>query len=295
LGRRDLIQNIAKVETAVHQYMESSHHSNSPSLQELLEHEVTQKTHSSLPKLSNESAAMGLLWAKRQVDYQACVYANLVEGNFKDSHASVKAAYKQVFDPYHGWWIQQMFSQSFRSAPPAHEVYKLMVKDVAVTTTVATEESSVPYWAESSCSSFDDSNISFSSCDGGSDVDTSYYHHDDLLQDSPVECQFLGGNFWDKATKHIQFEWDKFAESTAAFFQGRPQRLTTHAVQQHESRSNLQQVDRRSAFAAMKPSHDPIKTTAHEHIQGFLKTTKPMIHDISTLLDTLNMNDPTKV
>ena len=67
-------------------------------------------------------------------------------------------------------------------------------------------------------------------------------------------------------------------------------------MEQHDSRSNLQKVDRRSAFAALKPQPvDPIQKTAHEHIQVFLTTTQPLIHDISTLLETLNMNDPTKV
>ena len=176
LGRRDLIQNISKVETAVHQYLQQDNVTTSPSLQQLLEYEVSQSVHSSLPKLNNESAAMGLLWAKRQVDYQACVYANLLdESKFKDTHASLKAAYKQVFDPYHGWWIQQMFSQSYRSAPPTYEIFKLLTKDVIDTTSASSTDETLPTcWSESSCSSFDEGNtseVSFQS----QDIDSSFY------------------------------------------------------------------------------------------------------------------------
>jgi hypothetical protein len=290
LGRRDLIQNICKIETAVHHYLQQDGVATSPSLKQLLQYEVSQSVHSSLPKLNNESAAMGLLWAKRQVDYQACIYANLLdESTFKDAHASIKAAYKQVFDPYHGWWIQQMFTQSSRSAPPAYEIYKLLSKDVMDTTSTFSTDESVPSWSESSCSSFDESNTS----DVSQDIDSSFYK-DSAGEQPSVECQFLGGDLMDKATRSLSSEWNKFIESTVAFFQGRPPRLTTHVMEQHDSHANLRQVDRRSAFAALQPM-DPIQKTAHEHIQVFLATTQSMIHEISTLLETLNMNDPTKV
>lgn len=296
LGRRDLIQNIGKIETVVHRYLQQQQQqqdgvTTSPSLEQLLQYELSQNVHSSLPKLNNESAAMGLLWAKRQVDYQACIYANLLDESkkFKDAHASIKAAYKQVFDPYHGWWIQQMFTQSSRSAPPAHEIYKLLSKDVMDTTSTFSTDETVPSWSESSCSSFDESNNS----DVTQHVDSSF--DKDSAAEPSVECQFLGGDLMDKATRSLSSEWNKFIESTLAFFQGRPPRLTTHVMEQHDSRANLRrQVDRRSAFAALEPV-DPIQKTAHEHIQVFLATTQPMIHEISTLLETLNMNDPTKV
>ena len=289
LGRRDLIQNLLKVETAAHEWIKSHEAAqHSPSLQQLLEHEVSQNTHRQLPKLQNESAAMGLLWAKRQIDYQACAYRNLVSGNYKDAHTAVKDAYKRVFHEYHGWWIQQVFSQSFRSAPPADEIFKSMVRDSA-------EDSSAPAWSESSCSSFDESNDSESTLvhDNGDDVDVSYHHNVLASSEPPVECQFLGAHLWDKATKHVQGEWNKFTESALALFQGR--RLTTHAVQQHDSRSDLR-MDRRSVFAAIRRApHDPIQKTAHEHIQVFLTSVQPMIQSLSEILETHNMNDPTKV
>jgi hypothetical protein len=297
LGRRDLIQNIGKIETVVHRYLQQQQQqqqdgvTTSPSLEQLLQYELSQNVHSSLPKLNNESAAMGLLWAKRQVDYQACIYANLLDESkkFKDAHASIKAAYKQVFDPYHGWWIQQMFTQSSRSAPPAHEIYKLLSKDVMDTTSTFSTDETVPSWSLSSCSSFDESNNS----DVTQHVDSSF--DKDSAAEPSVECQFLGGDLMDKATRSVSSEWNKFIESTVAFFRGRPPRLTTHVMEQHDSRANLRrQVDRRSAFAALEPV-DPLQKTAHEHIQVFLATTQPMIHEISTLLETLNMNDPTKV
>lgn len=305
LGRRDLIQNISKMETAIHQYMDS-HSNRRPTIQDLLEHEVSYNVHQALPKLFNESAAMGLLWAKRQVDYQASIYSNLMEN--QQASTAVKTAYKQVFDPYHGWIVKQLFSQSFRSAPPAMEIYKKMVSEhdlVVESRTASIHEEPVPYWAESSCSSFDESNmsdVSFSNRAADDSMSIHSRHQDELIdhyeshQEPSVECQLFGLDLWDKASKHVQNEWDKFIEGTVALFQGKPQRLTAHAVQQHDSRTNLfAHVDRRSAFAALKPHQDPIEQVAHQHFSIFLNTAKPMIRELDTLLNKYNMNDPTKV
>lgn len=295
LGKRDLIQNVHKIETAIHQYHQQ--HSKSPTVKELLEFEVSNNFHPSLPKLSNESAAMGLLWAKRQVDFQASVYSNLMDE--MDSQAAFKTAYKQVFSQYHGWWIQQMFHQSYRSAPSALEIYETLTKHYIPTRpSSTTTEETVPYWMESSISSFDDTNISDVSYPSHDDEDLDVLAYTTEQQEPPVECQLFGLQLWDKATQHVQKEWNNFVEGTVALFQGNksPPRLTTHAVQQHESRSNLEMVDRRSAFALLKtPQEDPIQQVAHQHFTIFLEKCQPMIQELSELLEKNNMNDPTKV
>ena len=95
LARRDLVQNIGKMENAVHEWLNfhegvvmkasssSSTHSSdyvslrtSPTLRQLLQHEVEVKMHTRLPRLAENSAASGLLWIKRQLMYQSLAMEN---------------------------------------------------------------------------------------------------------------------------------------------------------------------------------------------------------------------------
>ena len=52
----------------------------SPTLRQLLEHEVDLDTHdnSRLPRLKDKTAAMGLLWVRRQLQYQTALFANIL-------------------------------------------------------------------------------------------------------------------------------------------------------------------------------------------------------------------------
>jgi hypothetical protein len=175
LGGRDLIQNIGKMEATAHSWMDSQDAEHSPSLEQLLQHEVHTNVHSQLPRLKDHTAAIGLLWAKRQMHYQASIYANLVDQ--QDSQHAVRAAYKKVFDSYHGWFVQQMFQQSFRAVPPAVEIYKLMnpyFRD---------QEDSSPFLMDSSCSSFDESSL---------EGDDDHYHEEQVQLDT--ECNMFGSH-----------------------------------------------------------------------------------------------------
>lgn len=279
LGRRDLIQNIGKMEATAHSWMDSQDAKHSPSLEQLLQHEVHTNVHSQLPRLKDHTAAIGLLWAKRQMHYQASIYANLVDQ--QDSQHAVRAAYKEVFDSYHGWFVQQMFQQSFRGAPPTVEIYKLMnpyFRD---------QEDSSPFLMDSSCSSFDESSL---------EGDDDHYHEEQVQL--TTECNMFGSQLWDKAGKHIQGEFGKILR----FFVRGPQCLTTHAIEQHDSLANLLEstIDTRAAFAACRcrPEayvEEEITQNAHKQIHVFLDTVKPVLTELTALLEELNMNDPTKV
>jgi hypothetical protein len=281
LGRRDLLQNIGKIEAAAHAWMELEGRTHSPSLTELLQHEVLLGKHSSLPKLQDGTAAIGLLWVKRQVHYQVCIYANFVSG--QNSQNAVRAAYKQVFDPYHGWFVQQIFQQSFRAAPPAVEIYKFMNPNQVP------EE---PFLLDSSCSSFDES----SRLSGEDDY---YYHYCEEQVHATTECNMFGRDLWDKAGKHIQGEFGKFVQFLVGGGGAPQQRLTTNAMKQHDSRGDFVGMDRRAAFAACRRPEENVEReaikTAHEQIHVFLDTVQPVLDELSSLLDKLNMNDPTKV
>jgi uncharacterized protein (DUF885 family) len=94
----------------------------------LLEHEVDCNVHASLPRLVEKTAAMGLLWVRRQLHYQTSIFSNIlrVPETFPSSHAAVASAYAQVYGHYHGWAVQKIFNYSFQAAPAVSEIYKFM-------------------------------------------------------------------------------------------------------------------------------------------------------------------------
>ena len=149
LGHKDIVQNLGKMETAVHEWldyrreqvaMERAWEPNSgdgdfyddelrsPTLRDLLEHEVDCNVHAHLPRLVEKSAAMGLLWVRRQLHYQTSIFSNIlrVPETFPSSHAAVASAYAQVYGHYHGWAVQKIFNYSFQAAPAVSEIYKFM-------------------------------------------------------------------------------------------------------------------------------------------------------------------------
>lgn len=149
LGRRDLVQNIAKVERAVHAWIrvkrvkttspnvDSSSNSGSdqslvsPTMEELLQHEIETQIHKSLPTVIEESAANGLLWITRQLMY----HANMVRKSlqvpsiYPTTREAVETAYEEVYGSYHGWTTQQIFRRSLQGAPEFCEILKLLEED----------------------------------------------------------------------------------------------------------------------------------------------------------------------
>eukprot|EP00521_Asterionellopsis_glacialis_P013348 CAMPEP_0195305538 /NCGR_PEP_ID=MMETSP0707-20130614/36441_1 /TAXON_ID=33640 /ORGANISM="Asterionellopsis glacialis, Strain CCMP134" /LENGTH=691 /DNA_ID=CAMNT_0040369683 /DNA_START=142 /DNA_END=2217 /DNA_ORIENTATION=+ len=136
IGKKDTIQNVAKIEHAVHSYInymkgnESSPSSvvTSPTLRQLLQHEIHMNVHRRLPKLNKNSAAMGLLWIVRGTRYQSLINNNLLEIPVKYASAkeAVSEAYKAIFGQYHGWAIQKIFTYSFNAAPGRNIIYQHM-------------------------------------------------------------------------------------------------------------------------------------------------------------------------
>lgn len=149
MARRDLIQNVRKLEAAAHdwiKYHHSHHHHDdddtsadksnrraaaavtSPTLRQLLQHEVAQNIHPALPRLHDKSAASGLLWAKRQLEYQNLVFANLsqVPVAYPDAKSAVLAAYQSTYENYHGFLVRNVFQSSFDAAPPADTILEFM-------------------------------------------------------------------------------------------------------------------------------------------------------------------------
>jgi len=178
LARRDLIQNIRKMEQAVHQWLDfhqggvlvtttAAGNTNtttttvrsSPTVRQLLQHELEINLHPRLPRLVEQSAASGLLWIKRQLQYQSSAMENnaKVPLEFPTPKAAFNAAYESVYGKYHGFLVRTVFQNTFEAAPPAKDVLRHMNKpyddDEQVVEKKEVEEDGEPRQGESLSSS----------------------------------------------------------------------------------------------------------------------------------------------
>lgn len=135
LGHKDVVQNLAKIETVVHDWIASHSTENedtlrSPTIRQLLQYEVNHNVHpnNKLPILKEKSVGMGLLWVRRQLHYQTAIFANIlnVPDRYPETKTAVGAAYTEVYGKYHGWAVQKIFNYSFQAAPQAVVIYRHM-------------------------------------------------------------------------------------------------------------------------------------------------------------------------
>lgn len=305
LGHKDVVQNVAKIENAVHLWLDHQREQKSlesqrrvsegildddchvsiipsttedrksskcelrsPTLRDLLEHEIDMDTHSSLPRLKDKTAAMGLLWVRRQLAYQTSIFTNIlnVPTTFPDSNSAVSAAYFEVYGKYHGWAVQKIFTYSFQAAPDVKEIYKFMnpshlnhVKSIA-----------------RKMSSSTDSVI----------IDTSRTHesNDDTSDNGSVDLNPL-----EQLGKHIGGEWDKLVGFVGGIFAAKDDSVNDFHVRGGGQGQGLQGEELES-FVMEKMTEN-----AHEHIVDYLKAANPLLRDLAGLFENLNMEDPTKV
>jgi len=157
LGYQDILQNVAKIEVAVHEWIDQHHRDRiqlgSPTIAELMHYEASSGYHPNLPQLTDKRGATGLLWVRRQLSYQTTVFENLMHMRnsndidnimsmsdqnqqqqqpklamplFATAKDAVADAYRQVYDNYHGWAIRKMFHYSFQGAPDTQTIYHHM-------------------------------------------------------------------------------------------------------------------------------------------------------------------------
>jgi hypothetical protein len=138
MARRDLLQNVTKMELSVHKWLQyqefmtkqtgCSMPKESPTLRQMLSFELHEGMQTQLPRLAENSFASGLLWSKRQLEYQTRVFENTtqVNGAFPDTKSAVTDAYKATYDKYHGFFVRQLFQSSFEAAPSAKEIFQFM-------------------------------------------------------------------------------------------------------------------------------------------------------------------------
>jgi len=118
----------------------------SPTLRQLLQSEISMDIHPTrkLPYLKDGSAAMGLLWVRRQLHYQTATFRNILDVPkvFPSVIVAVSHAYSEVYGSLHGWAVQKIFNYSFQAAPDAVTVFRHMNPiELERVTKLATHES----------------------------------------------------------------------------------------------------------------------------------------------------------
>eukprot|EP00553_Chaetoceros_curvisetus_P005275 CAMPEP_0204619040 /NCGR_PEP_ID=MMETSP0717-20131115/5498_1 /ASSEMBLY_ACC=CAM_ASM_000666 /TAXON_ID=230516 /ORGANISM="Chaetoceros curvisetus" /LENGTH=679 /DNA_ID=CAMNT_0051632919 /DNA_START=570 /DNA_END=2609 /DNA_ORIENTATION=+ len=349
LGHKDVVQNVAKIESAAHEWIasrsdeelandallmakkrqrdcfkdggneddckvkvaEESIQRRSPTLRQLLQHEIDNNTHnnSKLPRLKDKTAAMGLLWVRRQLHYQTTIFDNVISVPkvFSTAIEAVGAAYSEVYGDLHGWAVQKIFNYSFQSAPKTDTIFRHMnprrlakVKEVAAhgTPTSSSETGDI---AEIDLGlSMDDAHTaqSTSAKNGNRKHGNPFI---DFFDDVGAELDKFGrhiGQEWDKVGHAIETEWDKAI-------------CNASNILNHDRNVDCEEASRN--IKDMKPvllggarSEDvgedveefisrEMRNDARDHILVYLKIVRPMLQDLAGLFDEMNMDDPTKV
>jgi hypothetical protein len=278
LGQKDILQNVVKIEQAAHNWIdhraetlsstesekEDSPEQLSPTLRDLLQYEVDMDVHDNtkLPRLKEKTAAMGLLWVRRQLHYQTAIFGNVigVPERFESAKAAVSAAYNEVYDRYHGWAVQKIFNYSFQAAPATTEIYRVMNPQRLEEVTEAARARAMGI-----------------ETDNGQGRKLGSFGNND------------GGKPFEKFGRHIGREWDKFAGSVVQLFGQQPRQKIELVRGGSDSLDVSQQLNIESYI------NKEMEKDAYEHIVAYLEVAQPLLDDLGKLFDEFNMDDPTKV
>jgi len=308
LGQKDIVQNLAKMEKVIHDYIDlqdknddgntsfrnngsnSPHVVTSPTLRDLLQYEVDTNVHdnSKLPRLKEKSAAMGLLWVRRQLVYQTAIFNNVLDvpSRFDSSRAAVQAAYDEVYGDLHGWAIQKIFNYSFQAAPEGIAIYKYMnphrLKDVQ-------QEAKAKIL--------------------GTSVEKKRKFRAPFnlgkLENTPIgKFSRHIGNEWNKMACNVVNEWEKLSDNVAG-------NIGQLFGQQRQEEASRTKNDCAALTAELNPAivsdeadkelemekyiSQEMRKDAYDHIKAYLQVVDPLLDDLDALIDEFNMDDPTKV
>lgn len=299
LAHRDVLQNSAKIETAVHAYLKYHLGSSSdigqtipsPSLRQLLQYELDTNVHPNLPRLTDDSAASGLLWTKRQLHYQEVTFANTLQipSMYRSSKDAGGAAYREVYENYHGWAIKQIFHHSFGGSPSIEAIWKAMVPPKKCFKASSVKASSASTKDSPRRARVPERKLSEVSEDAFP-----------LYGERPENEIIVA---LDNFGKHITGEWNKLLNNfncvtdeehkqtnlvafTESFLD--IQGLASTSFDSAEDSAVEQQV--RITNARANPV-DQVKREIEEHLREMW----PIVGELTRLIEELNMNDPTKV
>jgi Glycolipid transfer protein (GLTP) len=263
LGQKDIVQNIIKIERAAQEWIEDhtdeGSEVKSPTLRDVLEYEVLLNKHPNLPRLMEAGGAMGLLWVRRQLQYQTAIFHNILEvpTKYKAAKDAVSAAYTEVYDNYHGFWVQKIFIYSFEASPKVEEIFKFMnphrLKEVK-------EEARHMKPASVLLAESTDRDLLMTDEDAAFTIPPSNPFH------------------------RIGWECEKLVHHIGKHFDG--ERKVRGGSNSQAGLSG----DELEAYLVAEMSKD-----VHENIISYLSVAKPLLDDIAGLFEELNMDDPTKV
>merc|ERR1711935_537714 len=316
LGQKDIVGNIAKIEHAIHDYIDfrsteiANNNTNfrqvvtSPTLRDLVRYEVENniQDRSKLPQLKEASAGMGLLWVKRQLVYQTAIFNNVlnVPSRFDSSRAAVQAAYDDVYGDLHGWAVQKIFSYSFQAAPVGIEIYKYMN----------------PHRLEEVQK---EANAKILGLQSGTKRKFGIVGPLGFLKlDNTPIGKFTRhvGNEWNKIACNVVHEWDKLSDNVGNEFDkvagtvgqlfgqqqdddklDRKRRVNNCAALTEELDRETEAVSKDAAKELEMEQYinQEMRKDAYDHIKAYLEVVDPLLNDLSTLIDEFNMDDPTKV
>lgn len=258
LGHKDVVQNLVKIEEAVHKYLDHQQDTHgmdtyvilrTPTLHELLSFEIEMGVHPAnrLPRLTEKSAGMGLLWVRRQLAYQTHLFDNVRRTDkYTTTKDAVSAAYKEVYDRYHGWAVQKIFNYSFQASPKSNIIFRHMNPRLL-------------------------QKLLSMECTGTTSASKNVQNETSFKSDNPFE-QLL---------HHIGGEWNKFTFGVTRVFQ--PQK-------RQQARGTEESDPDNNDFVTNEMVED-----AHRQIEGFLEVSYPIMDNLKSLFQELNMDDPTKV
>jgi hypothetical protein len=339
VAKRDFVQNSAKTEDAVHRWIEQEitncgekqEEVSSPTIRQILHYETAHNVHTRLPKLKDKTAAIGIVWMSRQLLFQTQIFANVtkVPTTYASAMEAVRAAYKTVFNPYHGWAIQQVFKYAFNGAPPVAVLFQLMnptvmekLKDCGPDADTVMVDYPVPASIESSfTSSFmdDDDDDDMVTC-GSRSIKEEGFNIIKLGEE-------IKGN-WEKFAGNVERGWSDFVDNVV--LQGRNKKnKRDRALSQDTSQSsassgagdvysdlggsndgaasvqnnNKARPSLRSGVPAFVLNADALQQyvekettkTAHMHIDQYLTIMHPLLKELTSTINEFNMNDPSRV
>mmetsp|Transcript_6354 Transcript_6354/g.7993 ORF Transcript_6354/g.7993 Transcript_6354/m.7993 type:complete len:654 (-) Transcript_6354:121-2082(-) len=336
LGLKDVVQNIAKTEAAIGGYIEEQRQSlslksdnctehekdklRSPTLRDILLSEVSLSLHS-LPRLKEKSAAMGLLWVRRQLQYQTAIFSNTFKQSYDSVQLAVAAAYEEVYGAYHGWAVQKIFNYSFKAAPPVELIYQTMNPGYYQ---VALDKASKIKGNVASTHEFteydhdDDQSINsknpFAKLGGHiakewvsigrhvhSEWDKLAHNVQNTFTDIETLSKYMLSNEWEKVGRHIHDEWDKLGHH----IQGEWIKLSGNTLKLFRHNNKVRNVKMRGGSGRQNVGlqgdelmafvNNEMESKALKQIEIYLHVAKPLLDDLAGLFEEMNMNDPTKV
>lgn len=285
LAYRDVLQNLAKIESGVHSYLKHTEalqvdnpkHIPSPTLRQVVQHEIDTGAHKNLPHLTENSTASGLLWTKRQMHYQTATFSNSLQTPllFPTPKDAAMAAYHEVYDRFHGWAVKQVFNHSFGGSPPLEKIWKAMDPPQPLNASKQDTQRS-PRLERMLSEISEDSEAS---------------------EDNKILMAL------EDFGKHIVCKWDEFLGLFNCVSDEERKQDARNLILSSESHVNLNAAVT-SAMGIFESSDPPqsIESSAIDPIDKakkgaseFVAEMQPLLKDLSGLVNELNMDDPSKV